>query len=62
MALGQAAGTAAGMAVQENSGLRSIDVPKLQAILQENGVNLGKTGDVNERSYRNFPVGCRLFD
>ena len=60
MALGQAAGTAAGLAIQKNIAVREISVEKLQTLLQEHHVNLGREGDQNTVSYQNFPPGCEL--
>ena len=60
MALGQAAGTAAGLAVKGRCTAREVEVPRLQAILQEGRVNLGRGGDRNTVTYRNFPPGCEL--
>ena len=60
MALGQAAGTAAGMAVEGGCAVREIDVSRLQGILQENRVRLGRDGDRGVATYRNFPPGCEL--
>lgn len=62
MGLGQAAGTAAGLAARNGSTLRALDISALQARLQDEGVNLGRDGDRNARSYRNFPVGCELYE
>jgi len=39
---GQAAGTAAALAVKADARSRSVEVPRLQAVLAEQGVNLGK--------------------
>jgi hypothetical protein len=60
MAIGQAGGIAAGLAVKDNVDLRSVLIPKLQKILQENRVNLGLEGDKNTTTIRNFPIGCTL--
>jgi len=60
MALGQAAGTAAGLAVKGACTVREIDVARLQAILQASGVRLGRDGDPDTAAYRNFPPGCGL--
>ncbi|MES2536813.1 MAG: FAD-dependent oxidoreductase, partial [Pseudomonadota bacterium] len=39
--MGQAAGTAAALALRENVALRSLDVTRLQQVLTEQGVFLG---------------------
>lgn len=43
MAEGQAAGTAAALAVRSGCDIRSVDIDTLQTILQENGAEIGRT-------------------
>ncbi len=60
MSTGQAAGTAAAIAVRRNLAPRSVPTEELQAMLQKAGVRLGKRGDPETGVYNNFPPGCKL--
>jgi len=60
MATGQAAGVAAALVKLNNSDIRSIKIIELQDILQKNMVNIGRKGDINKKTYHNFPKTCSL--
>jgi hypothetical protein len=60
MATGQAAGIAAALSKLNNTDIRSVKITELQDILQKNMVNIGRKGDINKKTYRNFPKTCSL--